>query len=278
MPASNIAECQHADPKRIPLLTPGEILPMVMHQWKMACTDFFRSNKKIEVEDHVAAVFPGLKDLCARDWVTTHGDCLVGLSFAVFIKELQREFLPEGWDDELHAKICNSCLRSLDSFPKWVNDIHHLNIVLRNSEYHFSDAKLCLQLDSLFDVDLCSHCKNWKIKELVDKIGDEGDSEEEIAEKHLACWISEVWKLAEEHAHDTKHYLGAAEDLQHALKCQALGYPSHSQNVLSVSKPWTSMNPLSGGSHKPPCLTKTECSLLYKHQGCLKCRCGYQNH
>jgi hypothetical protein len=192
MPASNIVKCQHADPKRIPLLTPGEISLMVMRQWEMACMDFFRSNKKIEVEDRVAAVLPGLQDLRARDWVATHGDRLAGLSFSVFIKELQHEFLPEGWDDELHAKIHNSRLRSSDSFPKWVNDIHHLNIVLRNSEYHFSDTELHLQLDSLLDVDLCSCCKNWKIKELVDKIGDEGNSEEESVERHLACWISEV--------------------------------------------------------------------------------------
>jgi hypothetical protein len=130
MPASNVAKYQHADPKCIPLLTPGEILLMVMHQWEMACTNFFRSNKKIELEDCVAAVLPGLKDLCAHDWVTTHGDRLAGLSFSVFIKELQCEFLPEGWDDELHAKIHNSRLRSSDSFLKWVNDIHHLNIVL----------------------------------------------------------------------------------------------------------------------------------------------------
>ncbi|KAF8222394.1 hypothetical protein L208DRAFT_1322849 [Tricholoma matsutake] len=34
----------------------------------------------------------------------------------------------------------------------------------------------------------------------------------------------------------------------------------------------------SSSSHKPPHLTKNECSLLFKHQGCLKCRCGYQSH
>jgi hypothetical protein len=57
------AECLHAELKQIPLLTPGIVTPMVMHQWEMACTDFFRANKKLEVNDHVAAVLLGLKDM-----------------------------------------------------------------------------------------------------------------------------------------------------------------------------------------------------------------------
>lgn len=114
----------------------------------------------MEAKDRVGAVLSGLLDLQARDWVTTHGDQLAALTFEEFIKEFQREFLTEGWDDELHAKICNSCLKSSELFAKWVNDIQHLNIVLCNSEYHFSNTELRLQLDSLLDVDLRNRCKN----------------------------------------------------------------------------------------------------------------------
>ena len=39
------------------------VSPMVMCQWEMACMDFFRENKKIEAEEHVAAVLLGLKDM-----------------------------------------------------------------------------------------------------------------------------------------------------------------------------------------------------------------------
>lgn len=108
----------------------------------MACIDFFRVNKKIDTDKHIAAVLPGLKDMQARDWVATHGDHLSELMFVEFIIELQKEFLSDGWDNKLHAKIRNACLRLSDSFPKWVNDICHLNIVLRNTEYHFSDVAL----------------------------------------------------------------------------------------------------------------------------------------
>jgi hypothetical protein len=80
--------------------------------------------------------------MCAHDWVATHGNRLAYLSFTKFIVELQREFLPDGWDDKLHTKIHNLCLKTLDSFPDWVNNIHHLNIVLRNTEYYFSDGAL----------------------------------------------------------------------------------------------------------------------------------------
>jgi hypothetical protein len=66
------AECVHAEPKCIPLLTPGEVSPMVMCQWEMACEDFFSANKKLEDADHICAVLPSLKDMHAHNWVATH--------------------------------------------------------------------------------------------------------------------------------------------------------------------------------------------------------------
>lgn len=71
----------------------------------MACTDFFRANKKIPLEEHMSVVLPGLKDMHARDWVATHGDRLAEMTFMQLVKEMQKEFLPDGWDNELHAKI-----------------------------------------------------------------------------------------------------------------------------------------------------------------------------
>lgn len=105
MAPSTTAECVHAEPKRIPLLTPGMVTPMIMCQWEMACMNFFRANKKILVEEHVAAILLGLKDMQAQDWVATHGDCLSEMLFASFVKELQKESLPDGGDDELHVRI-----------------------------------------------------------------------------------------------------------------------------------------------------------------------------
>jgi hypothetical protein len=109
MSANTPAECLHAEPKHIPLLTPGEVSPMVMRQWEMACEDFFSANSKLEETERIAAVLPGLKDMQARDWVATHHSELTSLSFAGFMKTLCREFLTDGWDDKLHA---DGCLRS----------------------------------------------------------------------------------------------------------------------------------------------------------------------
>lgn len=275
------AKCLHAEPKCIPLLTPGVMSPMVMHQWEMACTDFFRANKKILEHEQVAAILPGLKDMRARDWVATHGDHLADLDFPEFIKELQREFLPDGWDDELHAKIRNSRLKSSDSFPTWVNDICHLNIVLRNTEYYFLDIALRLQLDSLLDADLWNRCKNRNMKEVVDKVT--RDTAGKTDEARLSCWIAEVRKLAEEHTNDTKQYLEAVEDLQRLPKRQALANPSRNANAVGGYKARgattsSTQAASSSSSRKPPRLTDNERSLLFKHQGCLKCRRGYQNH
>jgi len=115
------AEYIHDEPKQIPLLTSGEISPLVMHQWEMACEDYFSARKKLEVTDRISAVLPGLKDLHAHNWVVTHHKEITPLSFEDFMAMLHCEFLPEGWEDELHAKICSSHLKMSDSFISWIN-------------------------------------------------------------------------------------------------------------------------------------------------------------
>ena len=168
MPSSFFAECIHDEPKHIPLLMAGEISPLVMCQWEMACEDYFSASKKLEVTDCMAAILPGLKDLHAHDWVTTHHVGLIVLNFDDFMVTIHWEFLAEGWDDELHAKICSLHLKPSDSFMSWVNELFHLNIILRGMDYHFADDPLCLQLDSLINTNLCTCSKNRKIKECID--------------------------------------------------------------------------------------------------------------
>lgn len=235
MSPNSAAKCVHAEPKRIPLLTPGVVSPMVMHQWEMACMDFFRVNKKILLEDCMAAILPGLKDMRAQDWVAMHGDQLAEMSFTDFVKEMQKEFLPDGWDDELHAKIQSLQLKVSNLFPTWVNDIRHLNIILHNTEYHFSESNLWLQLDSLLDADLQSCCKNRNMKEIVDKVMK--GTPEQTDKARLTCWITEVQKLAEECMNDTKCYLEVAEDLQCGPKRQALVNPTQNTNTVGGYKP-----------------------------------------
>jgi len=187
-----------------------------MCQWEMACEDFFSTSKKLEVIDRVSTILPGLKDLCTRDWVATHHADLVALPFDDFMVELCREFLPEGWDDDLHAKICSSCLKSSDSFMSWVNEIRHLNIILWGTDYHFKDDPLHLQLDSLIDSDLRARVKNRWVKEIVEAaVNTKG---KKTAKAHLTIWISEMRKLTEEHFNNTKHYRKAAESFHRAGK------------------------------------------------------------
>jgi hypothetical protein len=140
-------------------------------------------SKKLEVADRVAAILPGLKDLRARDWVATHHADLITLPFDEFMVQIRREFLSEGWDDELHAKICSSRLKISDSFMSWVNELHHLNIILQGMDYHFNDDSFRLQLDSLIDTDLRSHSKNHRIKESVDAAV---DNKNEKTAKHVS--------------------------------------------------------------------------------------------
>jgi hypothetical protein len=277
MLSGNTAECIHDEPKHIPLLTAGEISPLILRQWEMACEDYFSASKKLEVIDRVAAILPSLKDLCARDWVATHRVHLVTLSFEDFMIEIRREFLTEGWDDELHAKICSSHLKMSDSFMSWLNELRHLNIVLRGTDYHFNDDALHLQLDSLVDTDLRSRAKNCRIKESIDAaVNNKG---EKTAEACLSMWVTEMCKLADEHASDTKRYKEAAESLHQGPKRESVEDGNRAAKHPALSGPSrvtnTSQNVVR--TH-PPKFTDNERALLDKHQGCTKCRRGYQNH
>lgn len=114
--------------------------------------------------------------------------------FANFMTDFCKEFFPSGWDDELHAHICNSQLHSTD-------------VILRGTAYHFSDDTLHLQLDTLLNADLCIHCKNCKIKELVElAVNNAG---EKTPEACLSCWVLELHKLTEECAHNMTWYFEA---------------------------------------------------------------------
>lgn len=185
------------------------------------------------------------------------------------------EFLPVLWEDELHNWICSLHLKLKTDFPSWLNEICHINIVLWGTDYHFSDDALCLQLDSLLDGDLCTRCKNCKVKEAVENMTDSAGAKTE--EAWLTCWVSEVQKLAWECSHNTKHYCKAAEELQCTFKRQVLGDPSWNYNtpIQKNAGGWLSSSSTRGN---PPKLTENECALLLKHNGCLKCHQGYQDH
>jgi len=140
------------------------------------------------------------------------------------------------------------------------------------------DDTLCLQLDSLINTNLHTHAKNCRIKDIINvTINSKG---EKTAEAHFPVCVSEMHKIAEERANDTKHYNQMAEAFHHAskhelsndvncaLKCPVL-QPSHFANALSSQ----------AASHTcPPKLTENECMLLDKYQGCIKCHHRYQNH
>ena len=155
-----VAECHHPEPKKIPLLTAGEITLVVMREWEMACLDFFAMNKKLDVADWVEAILPGIKDLQACDWVVTHCVRLTLLSFEDFMTEVHREFLPDNWDNDLRSRICSSRLKPSDNFSSWVHNLRHLNLILQGNDYHLNDDALRMQLDCLIDSDLHIHAKN----------------------------------------------------------------------------------------------------------------------
>ena len=72
---------------KAPVLTEGDISPMVMMDFKNAALDFFVS-KSVPAEKQVTMIIPGIKDLRIHDWISAEHAHLVNLPFSGFMTKM----------------------------------------------------------------------------------------------------------------------------------------------------------------------------------------------
>lgn len=78
---------------KAPILTQGDIMPVVMMDFENVALDFFIS-KSVPADKQVTMVIPGIKDLCIRNWIAVECVCIVALPFADFMMEMRANYLP----------------------------------------------------------------------------------------------------------------------------------------------------------------------------------------
>ena len=251
---------------KAPILTQGDISPVVMMEFENTALNFFIS-KSVPVDKQVTMIIPGIKDLCICDWITTKCAHIVEMPFADFMTKMRLNYIPPDWEDQVCNEILTSTLTaSHTSFWNWSQQLFKLNCLLHGTSSVFDEPTLHNHLEVHMDDELKAKVRHSKARK--DKI--------------LKTWVAAVCLLDEVHAVETKQQRDLIEE---TLQCQAkhqntntdpLWGPSCCNNSAQSN---TSSNTTSSSSYvQLPVLTDAECTLLNEHDGCTKCHHFYAGH
>ena len=92
------------NPGKVPVLTAGIVSPVVLHDFSIACEDFF-ATKDIEAGHQVRRIIVGFADGDIRNWIDNDRETLVALSFKDFMAQLRGKFLEADWVSKLRSEI-----------------------------------------------------------------------------------------------------------------------------------------------------------------------------
>ena len=156
---------------KAPILTQGDISPVVMMDFENAALNFFVS-KSVPVEKQVTMVIPGIKDLCIHNWVTPKHACIVVLPFADFMAEVHVNYLPTNWEDQVCNEILTSSLTSSGtSFWNWSQQLLKLNCLLCRTLSVFDEPTLHNHLEAHLNDELKAKVTHSKAPKGVQRQG-----------------------------------------------------------------------------------------------------------
>jgi hypothetical protein len=87
-----------------PLLSTRAITVAGLRKFDYACKRFF-AHKEIPLGEQVARIIYSFESEFMQSWIESDCDCLIGLSFAVFMLEVKHKWLPSDWEDELIQEL-----------------------------------------------------------------------------------------------------------------------------------------------------------------------------
>jgi len=85
---------------KVPILTEGDIAPMVMMDFENAALNYFIS-KSVPAEKQVTMIILGIKDLRICNWISAEHACLVDLPFLGFMAKMRTNYLHQDWEDQI---------------------------------------------------------------------------------------------------------------------------------------------------------------------------------
>lgn len=238
-----------------PTVTEGELTPKLIMEFEQACHTFFDNAKGgVPDEQKVACILPTFKDPLICDWISSSRNELITLTFKDFMTELQCKQLPRNWEDKIRTQILSERLKPDIHFITWATRLQSLNCLLRGSSSHFSEQRICEQLEAGIDEELhILGCKN-RVNE-TDSIRDFLDVYE-LCDAKRKITQQTVRSMIEESMHSSRKGNSTKEN--------------HPNSYHPYNK--TSSSGKSGKHDRLAKLSDEEKDIIRKNTGCFKCR------
>ena len=161
-----MASVEQTAPSKVPVLTAGDISPMVMRQFKHACMNYF-VHKKVIADDQVSLVIGGILDDRVGDWLVSDRDRLVNLSFNDIMDEFYTNYLAEDWEEDTLREIL-SMTQGNHTFWDYAIALQSKNSLLRGTTSHLTDDELCHQLGAGMETRLAKKVSTEKLNKVVE--------------------------------------------------------------------------------------------------------------
>jgi hypothetical protein len=250
-----------------PLLSSGSITVSNLRKFDYCCKCFF-AYKEIPAEDQVGRIIYLFESEFMQLWIESDSACLTSLSFADFMLEIKRKWLPSDWEDELIQELITP--QGGREFYEWSVSIYKANNELEaaGSLQHIPAECFRAHLVAHLKPALCLAYHTRK-KEL--------DAIEDI-ESWIHCIMILDLQLTTQQQHISSSMALAAKmaaKLSQMTQCSTHAHTATPTPPATV--PGTSTT-LFAGFVALPKLTQPEWDLLNQHQGCYKCRTFYAGH
>ncbi|KAJ6625952.1 hypothetical protein B0H10DRAFT_1737150, partial [Mycena sp. CBHHK59/15] len=257
-----------AQPSKAPILSSGNASPAVIREWELACLTYF-DMKSIETKVQVAMVMGGLRDHHITDWLAIDDDraAAKALAFKPFMVEVRKRLLPTDWEREARIAIVSTCQTMTQSFWDFAASIHAQNSILINTGSHFSDERLCVQLEAAMLPDLSADYHDDAIAPTLTDFPKWLDALKRIDDKCLRSF------------HCNKAFF-EAEAKKRGARNDNNDRPNKHTNSSSNRENQAPPSGSSSGAGTKHCpqLTEAERTLLDDNHGCRRCRKPFVTH
>jgi hypothetical protein len=260
-----MASVEQNSPSKVPILTVGNNSPTVMRQFEHVCKNYFIH--KITTDDQVSLIIGGILDDCVTDWIIAEHKHLIALSFNVFMMDFRQNYLAEDWEEDTLRELL-SMSQGTNSFWDYAIAIQSKNALLHGMTSHLPDDKLRHQIGAGMEVCLSKKVSSEKLNKILDFR--KWLNEVKQCDDVLLAEREEYERIAKEN-HDTSRRSNYTS--KPSFRCT----PSNNNNS-SQTAPFASTTNIPITCKQCPKLLDSECKLLNKNKGCLKCRRFFVEH
>jgi hypothetical protein len=134
----------HHDHKYPPILLDGNLEPADLHIWEQAANRYF-TKMKVPDEEKVPNIFASFRNLGITNWIDGSKDTMEaeGYTFGDFMTSIREHFLESGWARKIYRAQIKQTMKQQQRFVDYANQVIYYNIILKGTEHHSDDAKLC---------------------------------------------------------------------------------------------------------------------------------------